>query len=115
MYQIEAMYQIAHAFASTDQDLVQEVAHLCSPELSLRRLPPSVLNFKINTLSKRLRMLKLEKNAELSENSDKIFKSGNLDYYMMRPKQNDIKNICFAMLASYCFKFGKDENDYQSL
>ena len=54
-------------------------------------------------------MLKSKKETfELSEDSNKIFKSG-----MMRPKQNDIKNIYFAVFASYYFKPTKVENDNQ--
>lgn len=31
----------------------------------------------------------------------------------MRPKQNNIKNICLAMFSPYYFKPTKIENDYQ--
>ena len=62
----EATYKIAHAFANTGQDSVQEVTHLCLPELWLKTLSPSVLYVNINTPSKRLRMLKLEKKSRTS-------------------------------------------------
>ena len=32
---------------------------------------------------------------------------------MMRPNQNDIKNVCLTVFFSYYFKPAKVENDYQ--
>ena len=67
---------------------------------------PSI--FYVDTKT-RVTMLKSKKETfELSEDSNEIFKSG-----MMRPKQNDVKNICFAVFASCYFKPTKVENDYQ--
>ena len=66
---------------------VQEVAYLSLPELWLRKLLSSVLYVKTNTLSKRVSMLKSKKEiTELPEDSNEIFKSGFLEYYMMRLK-----------------------------
>ena len=84
---------------------VQEVAYLSLPELWLRKLLSSVLYVKTNTLSKRVSMLKSKKEiTELPEDSNEIFKSGFLEYYMMRLKQNDVINIYFAVFTYYYFK-----------
>ena len=94
------MYKIAHAFTNARQVSVQEAAYLCLPELWLKKLPPSVLYVNTNIPSKRVRMLKLEKEIlELPGDSDEIFKSGIVEYYMMRPNQDDMKN----MFGSVCF------------
>ena len=84
---------------------VQEVAYLSLPELWLRKLLSSVLYVKTNTLSKRVSMLKSKKEiTELPEDSNEIFKSDFLEYYMMRLKQNDVINIYFAVFTYYYFK-----------
>ena len=58
-------------------------------------------------------MLKSEKETlELPGESDDIFKSGILEYYMMRPDQDDMKNICLAQVASYYFKPASDIADH---
>lgn len=51
--------------------------------------------------------------TELPEGSNEIFKSGILEYYMMRPKQNYVKKICFAVFTYYYFEPAKVKNDCQ--
>ena len=59
----------------------------------------SVLYVSINIASERVRMLKSEKEIfEIPRDRDEIFKSGIVEYYMMRPNQDDLKNICLAVL-----------------
>ena len=59
-------------------------------------------------------MLKSEKEVlELTGDSDKIFKSGIVEYYMMRPNQDDLKNICLTVFSYYYFKSPKVGNGYQ--
>ena len=71
------MNKITHALANAHQVLVQEAAYLCLPELWLSKLSPSVLYVNTNTPSKRVRMIKSEKEiAGLSGDSNEIFKSG---------------------------------------
>ena len=102
------MYKIGHAFTNARQVSVQEEAYLCLPEIRLRKLSSSVLYVKTNIPSKSVRMLKLEKRIlELPGDSDEIFKSGIVEYCMMIPNQDVIKNICLAAFASYYFKPAK--------
>ena len=108
------MFKISHALTNTRQVTVQEAVYLCLPELWLRKLSPSVLYVNTNIPSKTVRMIKREKEIlELPGDSDEIFKSGIVEYYMMRLNQDDLKNICCAVFASYYFKPAKVENDYQ--
>ena len=111
----EAMYKIVRAFSNACQVSVQEAAYVCLPKLWLNKLSPSVLYVKTNLPSRRVRMLQSEKEIlELAGDIDTIFKSGIVEYYMMRPNQDHKNNICLAVFASYCFKPAKVENDYQS-
>ena len=55
----------------------------------VKELPRSVLYVNTNTLSRRVRMLKSVKEiVELPEDCNEIFKSGILEYCMMRFKAN---------------------------
>ena len=65
----------------------------------VKELPRSVLHVNTNTLSRRVRMLKSVKEiAELPEDCNEIFKSGILEYCMMRSKQINVKNMCLLCL-----------------
>ena len=58
-------------------------------------------------------MLKSEKETlELPGESDDKFKSGIVEYYMMRPNHDDIKNISLALFAYYYFKPASDIADH---
>ena len=50
---------------------------------------------------------------EIPGDSDEIFKSNMVEYYVMRPNLHDLKNICLAVFASHYFKPAKVVNDYQ--
>lgn len=63
---------------------------------------------------KKSRMLKTEKEIiELLEGINEIFKSGILEYYLMRPKQNYVEKIWFAAFTYYYFEPAKVKNDCQ--
>ena len=93
------MYKIAHVFTNAHQVSVPEAAYLCLSELCLTKFSASVLYVSINMASERVSMLKSEKEIlEIPRDHDEIFKSGIVEYYMMRPNQDDLKNICLAVL-----------------
>ena len=71
----------------------------------LRKLSLSLSYLNTNSPSKRVQILKSEKEiSELLEVSGEICKSALLEYYLSRPRQNlDIKNICLAVFAFYNF------------
>ena len=95
----EVMYKLVYVFVNARVVSDQEVPYFCFPELWLRKLSPTVLYLNTNTPPKKLRILKSEKEiSELLENSGKIYKSGLLEYYLVRPSQKIyIKNICFEI------------------
>ena len=93
------MYKLVYVFVNARLVSDQEVPYFCFPELWLRKLSPTVLYLNTNTPPKKLRILKSEKEiSELLENSGKIYKSGLLEHYLVRPSQKIyIKNICFEI------------------
>ena len=77
----------------------------------LRKLSLSLSYLNINSPSKRVRIIKSEKEiSELLEVSGEIYKSALLEHYFSRPRQNlDIKNICLAVFAFYNFMLQKNK------
>ena len=52
--------------------------------------------------------------SEIPKDIDEIFIWNMVEYYEMRPNQDDPRNICLAVFASHYLKPAKVENDYRS-